>query len=318
MTLRNIRFCGELRPMIHDRRPSVVVIGGANIDIVALAGESPRPRVSNPGRIRISAGGAGRNVAENLARLGIPTRLIAAVDAYPWADFLLAKTAEAGVELSGVVRVEGRGNYYVAVEIAHTLEWAVSDMAAAEALTPGDLDTQVGAIRGADIVVIDANLSPATIRRAVELAAGRRVCLLPVSVAKARRVRDVLTHASLLVLTAAEAEVLTGRTVANEKQAMETAKDLRARGRATVVMTMGEDGIAWTGEESVWLPAPRIRVVDPSGAGDAVAAVAVYSMLAGWAARDAAPLALAAAAVTVGVEGATHPRLSLELLRTHA
>ena len=50
--------------------PYIAVVGGVNIDI---GGRSDAPLVagdSNPGRIRSSLGGVGRNIAHNLALLG--------------------------------------------------------------------------------------------------------------------------------------------------------------------------------------------------------------------------------------------------------
>lgn len=46
-----------------------VVIGGANVDIMGIADQALRSQDSNPGTIRTTLGGVGRNIAENLARL---------------------------------------------------------------------------------------------------------------------------------------------------------------------------------------------------------------------------------------------------------
>ena len=59
--------------------PYAVVIGGANMDICGCSHDNLRIGDSNPGKVRTSAGGVGRNIAENLARLGTDTRLLSAV-----------------------------------------------------------------------------------------------------------------------------------------------------------------------------------------------------------------------------------------------
>lgn len=64
-----------------------VVIGGSNLDFKSQTIGHPIFGTSNPGRSRTSAGGVGRNVAENLARQDVPTVLITAVgddDAGAW------------------------------------------------------------------------------------------------------------------------------------------------------------------------------------------------------------------------------------------
>src|SRR4051794_35968433 len=67
------------RGYVLSEQASVLLGGGANMDVKA---RSPRAAVlapSNPGSATMSAGGVGRNVAENLARLGTRTHLVAAV-----------------------------------------------------------------------------------------------------------------------------------------------------------------------------------------------------------------------------------------------
>ncbi len=277
-----------------------------------------RPGVSNPGRVHIGPGGAGRNVAENLARLGVRTRLIAAAGADSITDTVLDATRRAGVDLDGVVRITGRHNHYVAVASPGAVQWAVSEMSAAESLSPGHVHMHADQIKAAEFVVVDANLAPETIAAAVTAAAGRRLCLLPVSVAKAGRITPHLHAAALLVLGAAEAEVLTSVAVRDHRDAVRAATHLRRSEQATVVVTLGGGGLVWAGRDVIHLPAPQITVVDPSGAGDAVAAAATYGILAGLPDQTAARLALAAGTMTVMVDGSTNPGLALETLYAHA
>ncbi len=297
---------------------TAVVVGGANVDVIAASTGPLLHGVSNPGRIRISAGGAGRNVAENLARLGVSTRLIAAVDARPMSDLAIEQAARAGVDVSGIIRVSGRGNYYTAIQSGGAVEWAVADMSAAESLTRDNLDVHASAIRAADAVIIDANLAPATIQRAAELAGGRRLCLLPVSSAKAPRIRAVLSKASLIVLSAGEAEVLTGARIDTPKDALGAARTIQPSPASTVIITVGAQGLGWVAGEALWIEPIAAPVVDPSGAGDAVAAVAVFALLTGMDPHQAARLAMIAASMTLSLEGATHPGLSLDALHARA
>jgi len=303
--------------MTNDLRPSVVVVGGANVDLIAMAPESMAPRVSNPGRVRIGPGGAGRNVAENLARLGTRVTLISAVDAGPLGDWLLDLTANAGVDITQVARVPGRGSYYVGIQSDGVLQWAISDMAASESLTPGDIDVRAELIRAAEAVVVDANISPLTIRRVAELAAGP-VCVLSVSAVKSARVLDALDRSSLIVLTSAEAHALTGHRAETRDEIVQAGRDLQSRGPAAVVITAGDQGMVWIGSGVTWAHAIPPVTADSTGAGDAVAAVAVYSMLTGIGEDRAARLCAAAGAMTVSVEGSTHPGMTRQALERYA
>lgn len=296
----------------------MVVLGGANIDVVASA-DPLHPRISNRGTVRIGAGGAGRNVAANLARLGIRTTFIGAVGDDPLSDSVVASTAQAGVDVSGVTRLAGSKNIYVAMIAAGLVQWAVADMTAAELLTPRHIQAHTRVIRAADAVVIDANLAPQSIAAACELASGRALCLLPVSPAKASRIAPFLGGASCVVLGAAELQGLTGSGVHDPSDAARAAGILRHAPGLTTVVTMGARGLVWVGREVFSLPVvPPVSVVNPSGAGDAVAAAALYGMLAGLSEQMAAGLALAAGVMTVKVDDTTHPNLSLKTLHAHA
>ena len=48
----------------------VIIVGGINIDIEGSPYAALRPADSNPGKVGISYGGVGRNIVENIARLG--------------------------------------------------------------------------------------------------------------------------------------------------------------------------------------------------------------------------------------------------------
>jgi hypothetical protein len=58
----------------------VCVLGGVNLDLTfrAIHG-SMRPGTSNPARTSLSSGGVGRNIADHLARWGVPVTLLAAL-----------------------------------------------------------------------------------------------------------------------------------------------------------------------------------------------------------------------------------------------
>ena len=57
----------------------VLVIGAAGWDMVGSVKSDLIPHTSNPAEIRLSFGGAARNVAENLLRLGTPVTLLTVV-----------------------------------------------------------------------------------------------------------------------------------------------------------------------------------------------------------------------------------------------
>ncbi|MGH2349627.1 MAG: PfkB family carbohydrate kinase [bacterium] len=305
------------RPTTHDPRPTVVVFGGCNLDVIARSNRFLRPGVSNPGAVSVTAGGAGRNVAANLARLGVTTDLISGVGADPAGDYLIAETARAGVRVAGIARTADRSNYYVAIAGVGPDVLAVSDMAATEALTPAQVHEAAGLTRHARMVVIDANLDERSIAAAIDAAGSTAICLLPTSPAKAGRVAGVLNRAVLIAAGLAELEVLAGRPITSAGEAQDAAEALRRRTGADVLVSMGTSGIGIAADETHWLDALPVAVVDPTGAGDAAAATAIFGRISGLSTRELLALARAAGTMTVTVRGATHPGLTLEALRAY-
>jgi pseudouridine kinase len=291
----------------------IVVIGGANLDVKAHSARAAVARTSNPGVVLRSAGGVGRNVAENIARLGTEVSLVAAVGTDPAGDEVLAATASAGVDVSGVARVAAPTGTYVAVLDADgELVVAVSDMAATEALGPAEVDAAEDRIAAAALVVLDGNLSSATLGRALEVctASGARVVLDPVSVPKAAALAGLLSaRTPLLAITpnADELGALGG-----------SAEHLHERGVELVWTRLGVAGSRLSGPDGVVdiAPVTAPEVLDVTGAGDAMLAAFCHALLAGAAPAEAAAYGQSAAALTVACAHTVRPDLTDKLVRS--
>jgi pseudouridine kinase len=181
---------------VQEDEPYVVVVGGATIDLKAQASTITSLGTSNPGHARLSPGGVGRNVAENLARLGTRVHLIAAVGRDAWGDRLLAETSAAGVDTRRVVRTDHpTGTYTAVLDRGGDLGVGVADMTATDALGPEAVVAVRELVAAAALVVLDANLAAATLATAMDIAVQARVPLLidPVSRQKAKRLAPLLT-----------------------------------------------------------------------------------------------------------------------------
>lgn len=310
----------------------VVVVGGACVDVLATSTAVAVPRSSNPGRTLLGSGGVGRNVAENLARLGSRVSLVTAVGRDAFGDRLVAATAAAGVDVSAVVRsAEPTGTWVAVLDADGELLVGVADLAGTEAIGPDDVRRVSRLVDSADLVVLDGNLSPATVASTARLAAetGTPVVLDPVSVPKAERVSAVLAGGlRWLALTPNRDELgaLTGLPVGDDDAVAAAVEALHERGVEQVwvrdgatgsLLSVGPDPASRESARLAPVPGP---VVDVTGAGDAMLAAYCHALLAGRAPADAAAYAHAAAALTVAVPGSVRPdltdRLVLDTLAT--
>jgi pseudouridine kinase len=296
---------------------TVVVLGGANVDLKARSHAAVVAATSNPGSTCLSPGGVGRNIAENLARLGTSTSLLTAVGSDPLGDDLLSGTAAAGVDVSLVRRRETvTGTYTAVLDDTGELVVAVADMASVESLTPGDVAAAADRIAAADLVVVDGNLLPETVMAAFDVAAAAdvRVVVDPVSVPKARRLAPTLRRPLfLLTPNVDELAALTGLTDPDRSLAA-----LHSDGAELVWLRLGPAGSVLSTLSGAVTLAPAVGpVVDVTGAGDAMLAAFCHFLLTGSAPEEAARLGHAAAALTVAGHATVRPDLTEDLVRSY-
>ena len=82
----------------------VLAIGTAALDIKARLTRAPLPTTDVPGRITIKAGGVARNIAENLARLGVPVVFAGIMGDDSQARLLIDLSRAAGLDVQPLSR----------------------------------------------------------------------------------------------------------------------------------------------------------------------------------------------------------------------
>jgi pseudouridine kinase len=297
------------------------VVGGANVDVKARSTRPPVLGSSNPGTTRSSPGGVGRNIAENLARLGTPVALVAHIGDDEAGERLLRTTAAAGVDTAAVVRGPfPTGAYTAVLDHAGELVVAVSEMTGTDALGAADVHAREAVVADAVLVVVDGNLTAAAAAAVLDLAAaaGVPVVVDPVSAPKAARLAPVLAGRRLRALTPDRGELaaLAGvdtTTDAGLHRAVATAHD---RGAELVWVRLGAAGsLLSTGDgDAARFPAAPGPVVDVTGAGDAMLAAFVHALLQGHDPVAAVHHGHAAAGLTVATADTVRADLTATVL----
>lgn len=90
----------------RSRTPKILVVGGANLDITGSCFNRLIPGDSNPGIIKNSAGGVGRNIAENLQRLHIETSLLSIIGRDFGGSLILQHCNDTGIDTSAIFEHE--------------------------------------------------------------------------------------------------------------------------------------------------------------------------------------------------------------------
>lgn len=300
-----------------------LVIGASGFDVKAYPSQMPlTDTVPTPGRIRLSVGGVARNVAENLARLEVRTALFSAVSADAFGQLVLDVTAKAGVDVSQVLTsAEFRTGAFLSLVVdRYEPKWSIDDMGIAYLLSPAYINDRRAWFRNSRIVVVDANLPPLSLQAVVDLCRRHDVplCADPASSLLAPRLKPHLRDITVLVPNAAEAEALCDSVIRDADDALDAARMLVSQGPRMVVVTLGEQGLAYaTFEQNGRVPALDVDVVDTTGVGDALTAAVVFGLLNDFPADEAVRLGVSASALTLGSSQTVYPDLSLERLYDH-
>ena len=294
--------------------PYAVVCGGVNIDIGAHSFAPLRAKDSNPGKVELSLGGVGRNIAHNMRLLGVPTYLLTAVGGDSRASQVEQSCRDLGIDLSHALHVpDGRTSTYVFVgDSDGDMAIAVSDMEICKKLTPDYFASQLDLLNGAAAVVVDANLPRESIAYLTEHCTVP-VFIDPVSTVKAEKLHGLLGRVHTLKPNRIEAELLSGVKITDDASLHKAAEALLAQGLQRVFISLGGDGVlAAQKDEMQLVPICKAEMRNATGAGDAMMAALVWSFLSGQSLTESAASGTAAAAIAVESEETINPNMSAE------
>ena len=277
--------------------PYVTVVGGVNMDIGGWPGEVPVMQDSNPGVVRMSLGGVGRNIAHNMALLGMDVRMVTVFGDDINAQKIAASCGELGIDISqSPIIPEGRTSTYLFItDEKGDMALAVSDMEIYKHLTPQMLAQRQTLLNASQAVVLDPNLPAESIQYLADHCT-TPLFADPVSTAKAVKLKPVLGKLHTLKPNRIEAELLSGVKITDDASLRKAAETLLDTGLHRVFISLGSDGVfaADRSGQQVQLPPLPGAMVNTTGCGDAFMAAITWAYLQGTDLTDTAKAGLAA------------------------
>ena len=296
--------------------PYVTVVGGVNVDICGRPEAALVARDSNPGAVSSSLGGVGRNIAHNMALLGLDVRLVTAFGDDLNAQKLAASCGELGIDISqSPVIPGGRTSTYLFINDQRgDMALAVSDMEIYRHLTPQVLAQRRKLLDGSQVVVLDTNIPEESIAWLAENCAAP-LFADPVSTAKAVKLKPVLGKLHTLKPNRLEAELLSGVPITDGESLNRAADALLETGLRRVFISLGAEGVfAADHSGRVQMPCLPAELVNATGCGDAFMAAITWAYLRGTDLEETARAGLAASTVAMESQETINPCLSGELL----
>jgi len=293
------------------------VIGGVNIDI---GGESFGPLCmadSNPGRVRTSLGGVGRNIAHNMSLLGVDVRFLTAIGDDDNARRVSASCSELGIDVTHALQVPGgtTSTYLFIAGPDGDMALAVSDMAICDRISPEYLNANLQLLNNAQLAVADTNIPAESL---AWLTSHLNIPLFvdPVSTVKGAKLLPLLGAIHTLKPNRMEASMLSGVEITDDASLREAARRLMNTGMHRVFISCGTEGVlACDRERMIMIPCCHAAAVNATGAGDAFMAALAWAYLEGMDLEQTARHASAAAAIAVeGIE-TINPLMSPDALR---
>jgi ribokinase len=286
---------------------NVVVIGSLNMDLVTRAPRLPRGGETLIGHsFTTVSGGKGANQAVAAARLGAQVAMVGCVgnDDYgvQLRDALLAEQ----VDCQAVSAVEDSSGVALIVVDDNSQNAIVIVAGANGAMTPAVIDRFDAVLQAADVVICQLEIPDATVGHALKRARalGKIVILNPAPASRPLPA-DWFAAIDYLIPNESEAAALSGLTVDSLQTAENAASHLIALGAGKVIITLGAEGSLFaSGKGFEHFPAPKVKAVDTTAAGDTFVGGFAAALAGGKSEAEAIRYGQIAAALSVTRAGA--------------
>lgn len=273
------------RGYILNEKDYAVVIGASNIDMVGISTNKIILEDSNPGKLKVSLGGVARNIAENLARLNVETKLLSAVGDDLHGDKVISESRKAGIDISDVyISSENRTSTYVSiVDDNGDMKLAIADMDISSDISIDYLEKNKKKILNAKVIIIDTNLDERVIEYIFNNYNNDNILVDTVSTTKSIKIKPFIGELHTIKPNKIEAEKLLDMKIENEDD-METAiEKFLDLGVSQVIISNGSKNIFYGDGEGIYKKeVKKVEMINSNGAGDAFMAGLVYSYIKGF------------------------------------
>lgn len=306
------------RGYIVDKNKYVCVIGGANNDLQGFPKGKFKFSDSNPGIIKMSSGGVGRNISENLANLDVRVKLITALgdDLYGNKILLEAKNSNIDMSDSFILKGQSTSTYMSILDEEGDMVAAISHMDIYNHITPDMMKEKKSAIENSKVCVLDTNLNEDVLEYILNSYKNIDFFLDTVSTAKAMRVQKLIGKFHTIKLNKIEAEMLSGIKINDNSDLKKASEYFLAKGVKRIFITLGKDGVYYNdGVHENHVTQPVIKVVNATGAGDAFTAALVYCYLEDFDLEYTTKFSIATSVLALSHENTINPYLNIELIK---
>jgi len=295
----------------------MLVLGTSIVDIFGFCRKEYKKSDSIPGKIKMSFGGVSRNIAENMARVGVNTKYISIIGDDETGRAMLEHSQVVGYDMSdSLILKNGRTPTYMAIlNEEGELESAVVDIESANKLDEEFIDSKAELIENATYTFLDTDF-PEKLEYILKRFYGKTKFILdPISSARAEKVKHLIKFFHTVKPNRAEAEVLLDMKIKTDEDLKLAAKKFLDMGVENVFISLDADGIFYASSEEMGkIKACDVEVLNVTGAGDSFVAGLGYGYRHHLSMRDMVRFAITMSVITISSEETIHPDMCFEIV----
>ena len=296
---------------------NITVIGGIKGKLTVSTTEQLMAAQQNPAGISAAYTGTGRNIAENLGRMGADAALIAAVGNDFIGKAAIAELQQVGVDTEHIHLIDGQ-NTAMNIEILNIIDdliFALDSREVYDCMTKELAAASVEALNSSRIVAADGSLTEEVLKYLAETVT---VPLFfdPHTEEDAKKAKDFIGAFDMIKPDRAEASAICGKEIFSEEQLKEAGQWFADQGVKRIFITMSGGGVYYKEgpTEGILRPQQVLPFANEEGAGDAFSAALLDGAVKGMDVQQLAAYGMNAAAIAMECRSAVNPAMSRERL----
>ena len=304
---------------ILSKEDFVVGIGACNVDVYGKSRIKIRTHYDHPADIRSSVGGVMRNIICNYVRLQGKAKLITAYSNDSYGKTIVDDCHFNNIDINDSLFIEDQssGIFMQIQDENNDMYLAICDMSILENVTPEYIRQKEKIISGAKLVIIDPSLREDTIEEIIRICKNKTTIFLdPISDNYALKIRKYVSDFDLVKPNLNELANLANMKIKTDKDQEKACEKLLKKGLKKIVVSLGKDGILYMDKDHTIRKKfnEEKKMVNASGAGDALMAALIYGEMNDLSIDDTLDLSLAAGIAAIRSESTINEEMSIDLL----
>jgi pseudouridine kinase len=290
------------------------VLGASNVDITGFTDNKLIYGDANIGHSKTSAGGVGRNIAENLLRLDFNINLVSVFGDDPLSDYLIKSCKDLGLNINNslILKNENAGTFIAIMDEHNDLALGISAMDIYKKVNFDLINTKINSFRKLDYIVLETNFPADVLELIVKELPKARFVLDTVSGKKSLRAKKILSNLYILKTNLLEAQMLSNINVKDKESEKKIIQYFLDKGVKKVFITLGKEGVIY-GDATTIAHHKTIptTINNTIGAGDSFVSGIIYADVIGEKINEMALYGMASASINVQYDGAVSPKMNI-------